>query len=138
MQIMDQPLPPKILTALTLAASGSSWSEAAAAVGIRAATLRKYKKDPRANEFIERVVRENLHTANGLLANAAPRLAEELVTIALDPAVKAYARISAIAECFKILNQNVIEAEQRKQLQAIRRQLHELEEGSSQFQIVDI
>lgn len=138
MEIMEQPLPPKILTALTLAASGSSWNEAAEAVGIRAATLRKYKKDPRAGEFIERVVRENLHTANGLLANAAPRLAEELVTIALDPAVKAYARISAIAECFKILNTNVVEAEQRRQLQAIRNQLQALEDGSPELQVVDV
>lgn len=138
MQTMEQPLPPKILTALTLAASGSSWSEAAEAVGIRAATLRKYKKDPRAGEFIERVVRENLHTANSLLANAAPRLAEELVTIALDPAVKAYARISAIAECFKILNTNVVEAEQRRQLQAIRNQLQALEDGSPELQVVDV
>jgi hypothetical protein len=84
MELMEKkPLPPRILTALTLAASGSSWSDAAGAVGMKAPTLRKYARDPRANEFVERVVRENLNQANSLIANASPRLAEELVTIAL-------------------------------------------------------
>ncbi|MCP9831846.1 hypothetical protein KBZ14_05930 [Synechococcus sp. HJ21-Hayes] len=138
MVINEKPLPPRILTALTLAASGSKWAEAAEAVGIKAPTLRRYAKDPRATEFIERVVRENLNNANGILANAAPRLAEELVAIALDPAVKAYARTSAIAECFKILNQNVLEAEQRKQLQAIRNQLQSIEDGVEHAQVIDI
>jgi hypothetical protein len=138
MLMMEKPLPPRILTALTLAAGGSSWSDAAGAVGMKAPTLRKYAKDPRANEFVERVVRENLNQANSLIANASPRLAEELVTIALDPAVKAYARISAIAEAFKILSQNVLEAEQRKQLQAIRSQLQAIEDGVDHSQVIDI
>lgn len=136
--IEEKPLPPKILTALTLAASGSSWSDAAEAVGLKAPTLRRYAKDPRATEFVERVVRENLNTANSILANAAPRLAEELLSIALDPAVKAYARTSAISECFKILNQNVLEAEQRKQLLAIRNQLQAIEDGVEHAQVIDL
>ena len=129
MKRIGQPLSPKILTALTLAANGSSWNEAAEAVGMRAPTLRKYARSEEGVEFVQTVVRENLNTANGVLANAAPRLAEELVRIALDPAVKAYARTSAIAECFKILNQNVLEADQRRQLQAIRNQLQAIEDG---------
>jgi hypothetical protein len=136
--IEEKPLPPKILTALTLAASGSKWADAAEAVGIKAPTLRRYAKDPRATEFIERVVRENLNTANGVLANAAPRLAEELVAIALDPSVKQYARVSAISECFKILGANVLEAEQRKQLQAIRNQLQAIEDGVEHSQVIDV
>jgi hypothetical protein len=134
----EKPLPPKILTALTLAASGSKWTEAAEAVGIKAPTLRRYAKDPRATEFVERVVRENVNAATGVLANAAPRLAEELVAIALNPAVKAYARTSAIAECFKILGQNVLESEQRKQLQAIRNTLQSIEDGVDHAQVFDI
>ena len=132
----EQPLPPKVLTALTLAASGSSWDEAAEAVGMRGATLRKWHRDPRATEFVQTVVRENLNSANNVLANAAPRLAEELVKIALDPAVKAYARISAIGEVFKILNQNILEAEQRKQLQLIRNHLAQLEDGGAE--VIDV
>jgi hypothetical protein len=138
MKRIGQPLSPKILTALTLAANGSTWNEAAEAVGMRAPTLRKYARSEEGVEFVQTVVRENLNTANGVLANAAPRLAEELVRIALDPAVKAYARTSAIAECFKILNQNVLEADQRRQLQAIRNQLQAIEDGVDTAQVIDV
>ena len=131
------PPPPKVLTGLTLAASGSSWDDAAAAVGLKAATLRRWHRtDPRCQEFIETVVRENINTANSVLTNALPRLADELVTMAMDRSVKPYSRIAAIAECFKIVNTNVLEAEQRKQLQAIRAHLDRLEDGGSQ--VIDV
>ena len=131
------PVPPKVLTGLTLAASGSSWDDAAAAVGLKAATLRRWHRtDPRCQEFIETVVRENINTANSLLTNALPRLADELVTLALDKNVKPYSRIAAIKEAFGIVNTNVLEAEQRKQLQAIRAHLDRLEDGGSQ--VIDV
>ena len=43
-----------------------------------------------------------------------------------------YSRIAAISEAFKIVNTNVLEAEQRKQLQAIRAHLVNLEDGADQ------
>ena len=130
-------LPPKVLTGLTLAASGSSWDDAAAAVGLKAATLRRWHRtDPRCQEFIETVVRENINTANNVLTNALPRLADELVTMAMDKSVKPYSRIAAISEAFKIVNTNVLEAEQRRQLQAIRQLLDNLEDGGSQ--VIDV
>ena len=49
-------------------------------------------RDRRAEEFIESLVRENLNIANNLLTSVALRLADELIRIALDPNVKAYAR----------------------------------------------
>ena len=131
------PVPPKVLTGLTLAASGSSWDDAAAAVGLKAATLRRWhRNDPRCHDFIETVVRENISTANNVLSNALPRLADELVTMALDKTVKPYSRIAAISEAFKIVNTNVLEAEQRKQLQAIRAHLDSLEDGGAQ--VIDV
>ena len=133
----QSPVPPKVLTGLTLAASGSSWDDAASAVGLKAATLRRWHRtDPRCQEFIETVVRENINTANNVLTNALPRLADELVTMAMDRSVKPYSRIAAIAECFKIVNTNVLEAEQRKQLQAIRAHLDRLEDGGAQ--VIDV
>ena len=47
-----------------------------------------------------------------------------------------YSRIAAISEAFKIVNSNVLEAEQRKQLQAIRQLLDNLEDGGSQ--VIDV
>ena len=82
------------------------------------------------------MVRENINTANNVLTNALPRLADELVTMAMDRSVKAYSRIAAISEVFKIVNTNVLEAEQRRQLQAIRQLLDNLEDGGSQ--VIDV
>ena len=73
----------------------------------------------------------NINTANSVLSNALPRLADELVTLALDKNVKPYSRIAAIKEAFGIVNTNVLEAEQRRQLQAIRAHLDSLEDGGS-------
>ena len=49
---------------------------------------------------------------------------------------KTYSRIAAISEAFGIVNTNVLEAEQRKQLQAIRAHLDSLEDGGSQ--VIDV
>ena len=132
----EQALPPAVLTGLTLAANGSSWSEAAEAVGMTAPTLRKWHRDPRAAEFVQTVVRENLDHANSVLANAAPALATALVKIGLDESVKPYARISAIDSAFKVIGANILDQEQRKQLQQIRGLLHALEQGSAE--VVDV
>ena len=127
----EKPLQPKLLTELTLVASGSDWDSAAEAVGMTSSTLRRYfNQDRRASEFVERVVRENLNSANNVLANSAPRLAQELVEIALDRKNKAYARTAAIGECFRIMNTNLIEQQQRKQMAQIREHLAALEEGT--------
>ena len=126
-----------VLTGLTLAASGSSWDDAAAAVGLKAATLRRWHRtDPRCQEFIEQVVRENLNVANSVLTNALPRLADELVKMAKDESVKPYSCIQAISEALKVVNQNVLEADKRKQLQAIREHLDNLEDGNAQ--VIDV
>ena len=133
----QSPVPPKVLTGLTLAASGRMWDDAASAVGLKASTLRRWHRtDPRCQEFIEQVLRDNLNAANNTLTNALPRLADELIKIALDQNNKAYARTAAISEAFKIVNTNVLEAEQRKQLQAIRAHLDRLEDGGAQ--VIDV
>ena len=75
------------------------------------------------------MVRKNINTANNMLTNTLPRLADELVTMVMDKSVKPYSRIAAISEAFKIVNTNVLEAEQRRQLQAISQLLDNLEDG---------
>ena len=82
------------------------------------------------------MVRKNINTANNVLTNTLPWLADELVTMAMDKSVKPYSRIAAISEAFKIVNSNVLEAEQRKQLQAIRAHLDRLEDGGAQ--VIDV
>ena len=58
------------------------------------------------------------------------RFPQELVEIALDRKNKAYARTAAIGECFRIMNTNLIEQQQRKQMAQIREHLAALEDGS--------
>ena len=128
-------IPPAIIKGLTLCANGSTWADAAAAVGLKAPTLRRWYRDSRAEEFIETLVRENLNVANNLLTSAAPRLADELIQIGLNPEIKAYARTQAISECFKILRENVLEAEQRRQLQEIRQTLQSIEDGRTAIDV---
>ena len=51
---------------------------------------------------------------------------------------KAYSRIQAISEVFKIIDTNVCAAEQRRQLHAIRQQLQSLEDGTIELQAIDV
>ncbi|QNJ13959.1 hypothetical protein SynA18461_01315 [Synechococcus sp. A18-46.1] len=50
-------LPPAVIKGLTLCANVSTWADAAAAVGVKPPTLRRWYKDSRAEEFIESLVR---------------------------------------------------------------------------------
>ena len=56
--------------------------------------------------------------------------------MAMDRSVKSYSRIALNAAAFKIVNTNVLEAEQRRQLLAIRQLLDNLEDGTSQ--VIDV
>ena len=56
--------------------------------------------------------------------------------VCVQSCVQPYSRIAAISEAFKIVNTNVLEAEQRRQLQAIRQLLDNLEDGGSQ--VIDV
>ena len=126
----NQELPPVVKKALILRASGSSWVDAAAAVGTSAANLREWRKHPDADGFLQEAIKSNLEQAHSLLADAAPRLAMRLVELGLDPKVKAYAQISAISEVFKVLQQGVIDKEQADQIKAIRSTLEQIEGGT--------
>ena len=132
----NQELPPVVKKALILRASGSSWVDAAAAVGTSAANLREWRKHPDADGFLQEAIKSNLEQAHTLLADAAPRLAMRLVELGLDPKVKAYAQISAISEAFKVLQQGVIDKEQADQIKAIRSTLEQIEGGTPD--VIDI
>jgi hypothetical protein len=136
--MVREELPPRVKTALAHAAGGASWQEAADLIGIRPATLRKYARETRGIEFVDSLIREQLSVANSTLVAATPRLAQELIEIALDHKNKAYSRIQAIQQVFAIVQSSVIEGEQRRQLLEIRRQLQALEDGSFEMRAIDV
>ena len=92
---------------------------------------RWHRTDPRCQGCIGTVVRKNINTANNVLTNTLPWLADELVTMAMDKSVKPYRRIAAISEAFKILQTDVVEQQQREQIEAIKAQLTALEDSQT-------
>ena len=123
----EQDLPPNIQAALVARASGANWLQAAEVGGTSAANLREWRKHPDADGFLQEAIKENIGQAHSLFADAAPRLAERLIQLGLDPHVKPYAQIQAIAESFRVLQTGVIDRENREQLNAIRKSLEALE-----------
>ena len=97
----EQALPPYIQQALVLRAGGANWTQCAEAVGTSSANLREWRKHPDADGFLQEAIRSNLEQAHTLFADAAPRLADRLISIALDPKIKGYTAVSAISESFK-------------------------------------
>lgn len=126
----EQDLPPYIQQALVLRAGGANWTQCAEAVGTSTANLREWRKHPDADGYLQEAIRSNLEQAHTMFADAAPRLADRLISIGLDEKVKGYTAVSAISEAFKILQQGVVDKEQRDQLNAIKETLDQLEGGT--------
>ena len=130
-RLEHEELPPSIQQALVLRAAGASWIDCASGAGIDVRNLRKWRQHPLAEPFLNEQIRGNLQEAQNLFAEAAPRLAERLIKLGLDERVKGYTAVSAISEAFRILQSGVVDQQQRDQLEAIREQLTELEEGGT-------
>ena len=129
-RLEHEELPPSIQQALVLRAAGASWIDCASGAGIDVRNLRKWRQHPLAEPFLNEQIRGNLQEAQNLFADAAPRLAERLISLGLDERVKGYTAVSAISEAFKILQQGVIDREHRDQLDAIRSTLEQIEGGT--------
>jgi len=122
-------LPPNIQRSFIAIASGANYIQAAEIGGTSTANLRKWRQHPDAESYIQEAINTNLSTSHSKFADAAPKLAERLIHLALDEKVKAYAQITAISECFKILQQGITDKENREELKKIREALDALEGG---------
>ena len=71
-------LPPKVMTALTMVASGTSFDDAAECVGMSGRALRKWRKHRDANEFIELAVREKINLRSEPLISSSFRIVADL------------------------------------------------------------
>ena len=78
--IEEIPLPPHVQRTLVLRGNGSSWKDAAEAVGMDYRTLRKYVRDhPDANKFLERQTQDAIDQSHSKLIAAAPLAAQRLI-----------------------------------------------------------
>ena len=132
----EQDVPPQIQQALVLRAAGASWIDCADGAGVDVRNLRKWRKHPQAEPFLNEQFRGNLQQAQTLFADAARRLEERLIALGLPERVKGYTAVSAIREAFKILQQGVIDKEHRDQLDAIRSTLEQIEGGTPK--VIDV
>ena len=133
----DMELPPKVRQAILLRSQGLSWIQCAENVGVTPNNLRAWRKHPDFEAFLSEAIKENLAEAHTLFSDAAPKLAARLIQLGLDPKVKPYAQIQAISESFRILQQGVIERENREQLKKIRTALEALEGGAT-HEVIDV
>ena len=119
-KIEDSLLPPKIMTALSMVASGSSYEVAAAAVNMTARQLRKWNKHKDTKEFLERIISEKLDMGTNKLVNNWHKYCDELDKAALDEKTKPYAKREIIQLIHQIIKDNVLERNQNRKIEEIK------------------
>ena len=127
----EQSLPPNIQRAFVARANGANWIEAAAVGETTTQNLREWRKHPDADAYIQEAINLNLSESHQNFSDAAPKLAERLIELGLSKDVRAYAQITAISECFKILQQGIVDKQNREEMAAIREALDGLEGGKA-------
>ena len=118
--IEESLLPPKIMTALSMVASGSSYDVAAKAVNMTARQLRKWNKHKDTKEFLERVISEKLDMGTNKLVNNWHKYCDELDRAALDEKTKPYAKREIIQLIHQIIKDNVLERNQNQKIEEIK------------------
>ena len=132
----EQTLPPNIQRAFIARANGANWIESAAIGETTTQNLREWRRHPDADNYIQEAINLNLSESYQNFSDAAPKLAQELIDIALDKKTRSYARVTAIDTCFKILQQGITDRENRKEMAKIREALDKLEGNNPE--IIDV
>ena len=133
----EQSLPPYVQRSFVAYANGCNWIESAAAGGTTTQNLREWRKHPDAQAYIDQAISLNLSDSHQRFSDAAPKLAERLIELGLSKDVRAYAQITAISECFKILQQGIVDKQNKEELAKIRAALDGLE-GTKAPEVIDV
>ena len=130
----DGPLPANIRRALVARAAGANWTKCAEIAYTSAANLREWRKHSEAEAYLNEAIEQNISEAHNLLAENAPKIAQRLIELSLRDDIRPYAQVSAISECFRVLQNGVINKENREEIRKIRDSL-EILEGNN---VIDI
>ena len=123
--IEEIPLPPHVQRALVLRGNGSSWKDAAQAVGMDYRTLRKYVRDhPDANKFLERQTQDALDQSHSKLIAAAPAAAQRLIDVINDENNRSYVVVQAVESLFRIIDRGITDRENAEQIKEIKESLN--------------
>lgn len=123
-------IPAPVMIALEARAAGNSWKQAAEIGRVHVNALREWRKHPVVRDTLNEMVREKLAGATAKLVDATPRLAEELISLAMDSRNKAYSRINAMALVFQTVATHLIDQSQQEQMAELKQQLERLEAGA--------
>ena len=136
--IEESLLPPKIMTALSMVASGTSYELAAKSVNMTAKQLRKWNKHKDTKDFLERVITEKLDLGTNKLVHNWHRYCDELDKAALDPKTKPYAKREVIQLIHQIIKDNVLERNQNRKIEEIKDALVSRENQNTLINITEI
>ena len=136
--IEESLLPPKIMTALSMVASGTSYELAAKSVNMTAKQLRKWNKHKDTKDFLERVITEKLDLGTNKLVHNWHRYCNELDKTALDPKTKPYAKREVIQLIHQIIKDNVLERNQNRKIEEIKDALVSRENQNTLINITEI
>ena len=136
--IEDSLLPPKVMTALSMVASGTSYEVAAKSVNMTARQLRKWNKHKDTKDFLERVITEKLDLGTNKLVNNWHKYCDELDKAALDPKTKPYAKREVIQLIHQIIKDNVLERNQNRKIEEIKDALVSRENQNTLINITEI
>ena len=138
--IEDSLLPPKVMIALSMVASGTSYEVAAKSVNMTARQLRKWNKHKDTKDFLERVITEKLDLGTNKLVNNWHKYCDELDKAALDPKTKPYAKREVIQLIHQIIKDNVLERNQNRKIEEIKDALvsRENSNGNNLINITEI
>ena len=136
--IEESLLPPKIMTALSMVASGTSYELAAKSVIMTAKQLRKWNKHKDTKDFLERVISEKLDLGTNKLVHNWHRYCDELDKAALDPKTKPYAKREVIQLIHQIIKDNVLERNQNRKIEEIKDALLSRENQNTLINITEI
>ena len=136
--IEESLLPPKIMTALSMVASGTSYELAAKSVNMTAKQLRKWNKHKDTKDFLERVISEKLDLGTNKLVHNWHRYCDELDKAALDPKIKPYAKREVIQLIHQIIKDNVLERNQNRKIEEIKDALVSRENQNTLINITEI
>ena len=106
---------------------GATWETTAKLAKTTRYEMQQWRSHPDADAIINTAFHSCLEETYGVLANAAPALSRRLVEIGLDPKTKAYATTLAILGCMSILQEGVVNRQNKLEMRKIRESIERLE-----------
>ena len=123
-------IPAPVMIALEARAAGNSWKQSAEIAGVAVTSLREWRKHAIVRDTLSEMVRDKLAGATAKLVDATPRVAEELIELAMDRKNKPYSRVNAMALVFQTVATHLLDQSQAEQMAELKQQLERLEAGA--------